>query len=86
MLKSLYGKLVAVLLGLVIFIGAIGVLFALYTERRYEQEVNQRLNRDLSANLVAADGLLVDGEINEAGLEHVFHSRCVGVAQNSAVP
>lgn len=77
MLKSLYGKLVAVLLGLVVFIGAIGVLFALYTEKRFEQEVNQRLNRDLAANLVAADVLLVDGEINEAGLEHVFHSLMV---------
>jgi len=77
MLKSLYAKLVAVLLGLVVFIGAIGVLFALYTERLYENEVNQRLNRDLSENLVAADVLLVDGEINEAGLEHVFHSLMV---------
>ncbi len=77
MLKSLYGKLVAVLLGLVVFIGSIGVLFALYTEKRFEQEVNQRLNRDLAANLVAADVLLVDGEINEAGLEHVFHSLMV---------
>lgn len=77
MLKSLYGKLVAVLLGLVVFIGSIGVLFALYTEKKFEQEVNQRLNRDLSANLVAADVLLVDGEINEEGLEHVFHSLMV---------
>ena len=77
MIKSLYGKLVAVLLGLVVFIGAIGVVFALAMERQYEREVNQRLNRDLASNLVAADVLLVDGEINEAGLEHVFHSLMV---------
>jgi len=77
MIKSLYGKLVAVLLGLVVFIGAIGVIFALALEREYEREVSQRLNRNLASNLVAADVLLVDGEINEAGLEHVFHSLMV---------
>jgi signal transduction histidine kinase len=77
MLRSLYGKLVAVLLGLVVFIGTIGLLFAVSTERRYQQEANQRLNRTLAANLVAGDVLLVDGEINEQGLEHVFHSLMV---------
>lgn len=77
MFRTLYGKLVAVLLGLVVFIGAIGVFFALYTERSYEREVNQRINQDLAANLVAGDVLLVDGKINEEGLKHVFHSLMV---------
>ncbi len=77
MFHTLYGKLVAVLLGLVIFIGTIGVIFALYTERAYEREVNQRINHDLASNLVAGDVLLVDGKINEEGLEHVFHSLMV---------
>lgn len=77
MLRSLYGKLVLVLLGLVVFIGAIGIVFALYTDRVYEKEASQRLNRDLAANLVAGDVLLVDGEVNESALEHVFHSLMV---------
>jgi signal transduction histidine kinase len=77
MIRSLYSKLVLVLLGLVVFVGAIGIVFALYTERLYEKEANQRLNRDLAANLVAGDVLLVDGEVNEEGLEHVFHSLMV---------
>lgn len=77
MFRSLYGKLAAVLLGLVIFIGAIGVFFALYTEKTYEQELNQRMNHDLAANLVGTDVLLVNGEVNENALEHVFHSLMV---------
>ncbi len=77
MMKTLYGRMVAVLLALLVFIGAIGMFFALYTERLYEQEVNQRINHDLAANLVAGDVLLVDGQVNEQGLEHVFHSLMV---------
>lgn len=77
MIRSLYGRLVAVLFGIVGFIGAMGVLFAVAVGERHEAEVNQRLNRDLAANLVAGDVLLVDGEINEAALEHVFHSLMV---------
>jgi two-component system OmpR family sensor kinase len=76
-MKTLYGKLAAVLLGLLVFIGTIGVAFALSTQRRYEAEVNQRLNRDLAANLVAGDVLLVNGKVNEDALEHVFHSLMV---------
>jgi signal transduction histidine kinase len=77
MIATLYGKLVAILLALVVFIGAIGILFFLYTERVYQQEANQRINHDLAANLVAGDVLLVDGQVNEQGLEHVFHSLMV---------
>jgi signal transduction histidine kinase len=77
MLRTLYAKLVAVLLALVAFFGAIGVFFALTMERLYEKEVNQRINNDLAANLVSGDVLLVDGEVNEQALEHVFHSLMV---------
>ena len=42
-------------------IGSIGVLFAVVLEQRHAQEVNQRINRDLAANLVSGDVLLVDG-------------------------
>lgn len=76
-MKTLYAKMVAVLLALVVFIGAIGILFALYTERLFEQELNQRINHDLATNLVASDVLLVNGKVNEEGLEHVFQSLMV---------
>ncbi len=72
MLRSLYGKMAAVLLGLLIFLGAIFLLVSVYSTQRYETEVVQRVNRALAANLVGRDVLLVDGEVNEAALEKVF--------------
>ena len=77
MLRSLHTRLVAVLLALLLFLGAILVAVTLYSTRRYEEEVVQRLNRALAANLVGEDVLLVDGEVNEKALENVFHTLSV---------
>lgn len=74
MMRSLHARLVAVLLGLLLFVGAILVAVAIATTRLYEAEVVQRLNRALAANLVAEDVLLVDGEVNERALEQVFRT------------
>jgi len=75
MMRSLHARLVAVLLGLLLFVGAVLIVVTLYSTRRYEEEVVQRLNRSLAANLVAEDVLLdADGEVNENALEHIFHT------------
>jgi signal transduction histidine kinase len=100
MIRSLHGRLVAVLLGLLLALGAILIAISLYSTRRYEEEVVQRLNRALASNLVAEDVLLVDGEVNEKALEQVFHTLEIinpsievylldldgGVVQHSAPP
>jgi signal transduction histidine kinase len=67
----------AVLLGLLMFLGAIFLLVSVYSTRQYEAEVVQRVNRALAANLVGQDVLLVDGEVNEAALENVFRTLTV---------
>lgn len=72
--RSLYARSVLILLVLLIFVGTIGFFVALHASRRHEQEVTQRLNRGLAANLVGENVLLVDGEVNEAALEQVFHT------------
>jgi signal transduction histidine kinase len=77
MLRSLYGKMVAVLFGLLVFVSAIFLLVTVYSTKRYEDEVVQRVNRALAANLVGQDVLLVDGEVNEAALENVFRTLMV---------
>jgi len=77
MLRSLYGKMVAVLFGLLIFVSAIFLLVTIYSTKLYEAEVVQRVNRALAANLVGQDVLLVDGEVNEAALENVFRTLMV---------
>jgi signal transduction histidine kinase len=73
-MRSLHARLVAVLLGLLLFLGAILIAVTFYSTRRYEEEVVQRLNRALAASLVAEDVLLVEGEVNEKALEQVFHT------------
>lgn len=74
MMKSLHARLVAVLLGLLLGLGAILITINFYSTKRYEEEVVQRLNLGLASSLVAEDLLLVDGEVNERALEHVFHT------------
>ena len=77
MMKSLHARLVAVLLGLLLVLGAILITISFYSTKRYEEEVVQRLNRALASSLVAEDVLLVKGEVNEKALEHVFHTLMV---------
>lgn len=74
MMRSLHARLVAVLLGLLLFVGAVLIAVTVQSTRRYEEEVVQRINRELAANLVAEDVLLVDGEVNERALQQVFHT------------
>ena len=77
MMRSLHARLVAVLLGLLLGLGAILITINFYSTKRYEEEVVQRLNRSLASSLVAEDVLLVKGEVNERALEHVFHTLMV---------
>jgi signal transduction histidine kinase len=71
--RTLYGRLVVILLVLFTLIGASYVLLTVFTTRRYIQEVNQQLNQGLAEHLVSAKVLMEDGRINEAALDDVFH-------------
>ena len=74
MTKSLHARLVAVLLGLLLALGAIFITISFTSTKRYEEEVVQRLNRALASSLVAEELLMVNGEVNEKALENVFHT------------
>lgn len=76
-LRSLRSRFVVVLVAILGFVGAAGFWLLLEWFGRSEQEVVQRVNRALAANLVGEDVLLVDGEVNEAALEQVFHTLMV---------
>jgi len=45
MFTTLYGKLAAVLLGLLCLIGGLYIFLTMMTTRLYDQEVTQKLNR-----------------------------------------
>jgi two-component system OmpR family sensor kinase len=74
---SLYAKLTFSLAVLFAIIGlaVIGII-GLSTDL-YQQEVTQRLNRDLAQQIVAEQLLLHGGRIDQRGLESVFHMMMV---------
>jgi signal transduction histidine kinase len=71
--KTLYGKLAAVLLLLLILIGVAYVYLTLFTTKRYIEEVTQKLHEQLAEKLVAERILVQGGEIDEEALENIFH-------------
>jgi len=72
MTKTLHAKLSLVLLGLLCLSGLLSLALALSTAQRYFQEVNQKVNRGLAADLtshLAARGLLRPAEQGRARAE-----------------
>ena len=77
MFRSLYSKLALVLLGLLTVVGILAVALTVYSAGRYQQEVNQKLNRELADHIVAEKTLIRDKLVNQAALEEVFHMMMV---------
>ena len=73
MFTTLYGKLAAVLLGLLCLIGGLYIFLTMMTTRLYYQEVTQKLNRALAQNLVAENMPLRDGHVDSKALQDIFH-------------
>jgi two-component system OmpR family sensor kinase len=72
MVKSLYTKLAIVLLVLFCLLGVVILIVTQVTSDMYQQEVVQKLNRNLAEQIVAHKILIKDGRINEKGLKEVF--------------
>ena len=77
MLRTLYGRMAAALLALFVVLACLLVAVQVWGTRRYQLEANQRLNRDLAANLVAQELLDQAGEVTSESLSHVFHTMMV---------
>ena len=73
MFKTLYGKLAIALVVLLSLIAIFYILLTLYSTRLYLQEVDQKFNRTLAANLLAGKDLMTGGRVNEAVLQEIFH-------------
>lgn len=72
MVKTLYAKLALVLLGLFLAMAGLYLALTLMTTRLYSEEVTQRLNRTLAANLAREKPVMKDGRIDRAMLRQVF--------------
>ncbi|MEK6747994.1 MAG: ATP-binding protein [Pseudomonadota bacterium] len=73
MLRSLYAKLAAILLVLFVIVGVLALGITLYATEMYQQEVNQKLNKDLARHIVAEKTLMRDKLIDHVALQDVFH-------------
>jgi signal transduction histidine kinase len=71
--RTLYGKLLAVLLALFLPLGILLVLLSAFAADMYQMEVSQKLNRELAAHIVAEQQLLHDQQVDHRGLAHLFH-------------
>jgi signal transduction histidine kinase len=73
--SSLYTRLALVLVVVVALLDGLYLLVTLHVGRVYSQEVNQQLNRELAANLIAENRLSVrDEHFDRAALEAIFHT------------
>jgi signal transduction histidine kinase len=73
MFRSLYSKLAAVLAGLFCLVGLAIIVVTLFSTEMYQQEVNQRLNRELAEHIVAEKLLMKDNRVNQEALADIFH-------------
>jgi signal transduction histidine kinase len=77
-LNSLYARLALGLVVLVALLGGLYLLVMLHAGRLYFQELNQQLNQQLAANLIAENSLRVEeGRFDPAALEPIFHTYMV---------
>lgn len=74
MFKTLYGKIALILLGLFLAIGLLNIFQTLLTTKLYIQEVDQRLNRNLSDYLASERIFFQDGQANVRALKESFEN------------
>jgi len=74
MLHTLYARLAAVLVALVLAIGLAYALISASAIRHYLQELSQRFNHDLARRIVADRNLVEEGRLNQRALKAAFHA------------
>ena len=70
---SLYWRISAAFLILLMFVGLAYVCITTYTSGINFQQVNQRLNRDAAANIVAHSVLFKNGKVDDTSMAEIFH-------------
>jgi two-component system, OmpR family, sensor kinase len=71
--KTLYTKLSAALVFLLLLMGLVYGFSTLYATSGYLQNLNQQVNLDLAKNLVADRNLVQQDKINQQALKDLFH-------------
>ena len=77
MFRTLYSRLALTLFILLCLVGLILIQVIGHSSTLYQQEVAQKLNRELAAHIVAEQPLIQNREINHPALDHLFHQLMV---------
>ena len=77
MFRTLYSRLALTLFILLCLVGIILIQVIGHSSSLYQQEVAQKLNRDLAAHIVAEQPLIQNGDINRPALDRLFHQLMV---------
>jgi signal transduction histidine kinase len=72
-IRTIYGKLSAIMLALLLLMGLMFMLLTVFSTRLYFQETSQRLNTSLAKHFVSTRNFLVDGRIDEEKLDDIFY-------------
>lgn len=73
MIRSVYGKLAAIMLALFSILGFILIIITLFSNRMYFQEASQRLNRSIAKELVSHRVIIKDGGVNEPVMVEIYN-------------
>ncbi|MBI5612908.1 MAG: sensor histidine kinase [Gammaproteobacteria bacterium] len=73
MWHTLYGRLALLLLTIVVLIGVLLTAVVHFTLEDYQEEVAQKLHRDLAKHIVKMSPVASDAGVNMAAVEEVFH-------------
>jgi two-component system, OmpR family, sensor kinase len=74
MFKSLFARLTIALLLVFCLLGVLLVSVTLLSSRLYQEEVMQKLNRDLAEHIVSDTKIIMNGKINHPAIKDLFHS------------
>ncbi len=77
MFRTLYSRLALTLFVLLCLVGIILIQVIGHSSTLYQQEIAQKLNRDLAAHIVAEQPLIQNREINRAALDRLFYQLMV---------
>jgi len=77
MFRTLYSRLALTLFILLCLVGIILIQLISHSSTLYQQEVAQKLNRELAAHIVAEQPLIQHREVNQQALDRLFHQLMV---------
>lgn len=77
MLRTLYSRLALTLFLLLSMVGILLIQLIGHSATLYQQEVVQKLNRELAVHIVDEYPLIQGGEANRSALDHLFHQLMV---------